>query len=119
MEKKTPRSVDEYIAGFDKGTGAILEKIPLLIRQLAPTARETMSYGIPTYKLEKNLVHFAGYKHHIGFYPTPSVIEHFKEELTAYKSAKGSVQFPLKDPIPYELIGKMVKYRLAQLAGST
>ena len=110
-------AIDDYISGFDPPTTDILQKIRFLVRSLIPEARETISYGIPTFKLKKNLVHFAGYKNHIGFYPTPGVIEHFKTELSGYKTAKGSVQFSLNNPIPYDLIEKMVRYRIAQIKG--
>ena len=81
------------------------------IKKAAPDAEETINYGIPTFTLKGNLVHFAGFKSHIGFYPTPSGIEKFKKELSVYEGAKGSVKFPLDQPIPYELIEKIVKFR--------
>lgn len=109
-----PRDIDEYIAGFPQGTQEILQKIRMTIRQAAPGAREAIKYRMPTFTLNGNLVHFAAYRNHIGFYPTPSGIEAFQDELSAYKSAKGSVQFPLDQPIPYDLIGRIVEFRVAE-----
>ena len=112
--KTAPRNIDEYIAGFPADVQEILEKIRMTIREAAPEATETISYQIPTFKLKGNLVHFAGYKRHIGFYPTPSGIEKFRNDLSAYKSAKGSVQFPLNQPIPYILVREIVKFRVQE-----
>ena len=105
------KTIDKYIKDSPKNVQTILKKIRTTIRKTAPKAEETISYGIPTFKLNGNLVHFAGYKSHIGFYPTPSGIEKFKKELSAYKGAKGSVQFPLDQPIPYELIARITRFR--------
>ncbi|MBK5194362.1 MAG: DUF1801 domain-containing protein [Flavobacteriaceae bacterium] len=91
-----------------------LEKIRQIIRAGAPEAQEKISYQMPTFFLGSNLVHFAGYKKHIGFYPTPSGIEAFKTELNPYKCSKGAVQFPLDEPIPYDLILKMVQFRVEE-----
>lgn len=107
----TDPRIDKYIANFPNEVQEILERIRATIREAAPDAEETISYQMPTFRLNGNLVHFAAYKKHIGFYPTPSGIEKFKKELAAYQSAKGSVQFPLDRPIPYELIGKIVAFR--------
>lgn len=107
----TDPRIDKYIANFPNEVQEILEKIRATIREAAPDAEETISYQMPTFRLNGNLVHFAAYKKHIGFYPAPSGIEKFKKELAAYQSAKGSVQFPLDRPIPYELIGKIVTFR--------
>jgi len=85
-----------------------------VIRESAPEVEETISYGIPTFKLNGNLVHFAEYKNHIGFYPTPSGIEAFKKELSPFKSAKGSVQFPIDKPIPFNLVEKIVIFRVKE-----
>ena len=85
-----------------------------MIRDSAPASEETINYGIPTFKLNGNLVHFAAYKHHIGFYPTPSALEVFKKELSDYKQAKGSLQFPLNKPIPFELVKEIVKFRVKE-----
>jgi uncharacterized protein YdhG (YjbR/CyaY superfamily) len=106
--------IDEYIAGFPEEVQEILEKIRTTIRKAAPNAEETINYGIPTFTLKGNLVHFAGFKKHIGFYPTPTGIEKFKKELSVYEGAKGSVQFPLDKPIPYGLISKIVKFRVKE-----
>ena len=106
--------IDAYIEKFPKDTQIILKKIRNIIRKEAPAAEETMSYGIPTFKLNKNLVHFAAFKNHVGFYPTPSGIKRFKKELAPYKQAKGSVQFPLDKPIPYDLLKKIITFRVAE-----
>jgi len=113
-DKTTPKDIDEYIAGFSEDVQEILEKIRLTIKNAAPDAQETINYGIPTFKLKGNLVHFAGYKKHIGFYPAPSGIEKFKDELSAYEGAKGSVKFPLNQPMPYDLIDEIVRFRVKE-----
>ena len=110
-EQTGPKDIDEYIAGFPPDVQVILEKIRLTIREAAPDAKETINYEVPTFTLEGNLVHFAAFPKHIGFYPAPSGIEKFKDELSGYKGAKGSVQFPLDKPIPYDLISEIVKFR--------
>jgi uncharacterized protein YdhG (YjbR/CyaY superfamily) len=110
----TAKTIDEYIAGFPPETRAILEKVRATIHEAAPEAEETINYAIPTFTLKGNLVHFAGFKNHIGFYPTPSGIEKFKNEFTGYESAKGSVKFPLSQPIPYDLIREVVKFRITE-----
>lgn len=107
-------SIDEYIASFPKDIQALLETMRTTIRSAAPEAEETISYGMPTFRLKGNLVHFAAFKHHIGFYPVPSGIEAFKQELAPYKSAKGSVQFPLNQPLPLDLISRIVTFRVAE-----
>ena len=109
-----PQTIDEYIAGFPQDVQGILEKVRATIRSAAPGAEEAIKYQIPTFVLEGNLVHFAGYKNHIGFYPTPSGIERFEKELSAYQSAKGSVKFPLNQPIPYDLIVEIVAFRVQE-----
>lgn len=106
--------MDEYILRFPPEVQAILEKLRKIIKESAPDAEEKMSYQMPTFALHGNLVHFAAYKNHIGFYPTPSGIDAFKEELSGYKGAKGSVQFPIEEPLPYELISKIVKFRVTE-----
>ena len=113
MEKPEKlNSIDEYIKTFPKGIQDILEKIRQVIKEAVPEAKETINYQMPTFKLNgKNLVHFAAWKQHIGFYPTPDGIENFKEELSAYKTAKGSVQFPKKSSIPYGLIKQIAIFR--------
>jgi len=108
-------TIDEYIKIYPSEVQIILEKVRLTIRKAAPEAVEAISYRMPTFKLNgKNLVHFAAFKNHIGFYPIPSGIEAFKEELSAYKQGKGSVQFPLDKPIPYELISRIVEFRVKE-----
>jgi uncharacterized protein YdhG (YjbR/CyaY superfamily) len=106
-------TMDEYIFSFPKKTQKILVKMRKTIIKLVPKAEQTISYAIPTFKLNgKSLVHFAGYKNHIGFYATTSGHEEFKNELANYKQGKGSVQFPLAKPIPYDLIERIVKFRM-------
>jgi uncharacterized protein YdhG (YjbR/CyaY superfamily) len=113
-KRSAPKNIDEYIACFPKDVQAILEKIRATIRKAAPDAEEKISYQMPTFALKGNLVHFAAWKEHIGFYPAPTGIEAFKTELSAYEGAKGSVQFPLDRPIPYDLIGRIVEYRVKE-----
>lgn len=107
-----PDNIDNYISAFPKETQIILEEIRSVVRKAAPGAEETISYAIPTFKLNGNLVHFAAFKNHIGFYPTPSGIEEFEKELSVYKQGKGSVQFPIDKPMPLKLISRIVKYRV-------
>jgi uncharacterized protein YdhG (YjbR/CyaY superfamily) len=107
-------SIDEYIAAFPKEIQQILEEIRATIKAAAPEAEEKISYQMPTFTLKGNLVHFAAFKKHIGFYPVPTGIEKFKKELSAYQGAKGSVQFPLDKPIPHALISKIVKFRVKE-----
>ncbi len=115
MNKTPPKNMDEYISLFPTDVQTILEKIRLTIKKAAPTAQETINYQMPTFTLHGNLVHFAAFKNHIGFYPTPSGIENFRKELSVYEGAKGSVRFPLDKPIPYALIGKIVKFRVKEV----
>jgi len=110
----TPKNVDEYIDGFPEEVQKRLKKIRSLITKAAPKAKESISYGMPGYKLDGVLVYFAAYKNHIGFYPMPSALENFKKEVSEYKSAKGSVQFPHDKPLPTTLISHMVKLRVAE-----
>ena len=113
--RKQFQTIDEYIKAFPKDVQNILEKMRETIRKAAPEAVEAISYQMPTFKLNgKNLVFFAAFKNHMGFYPIPSGIEAFKEELSPYKQGKGSIQFPLDKPIPYELVEKIVKYRVKE-----
>ena len=108
-------TMDAYIASVPKDIQDILEKIRQTIRKAAPDAVEAISYQIPTFKLNgKNLVHFAAWKDHIGFYATPSGNAAFKKELSRYKVAKGSIQFPLDEPMPYDLVTKMAKFRVKE-----
>ncbi len=108
------KEIDAYIAGFPPEVQEILEKIRMTIREAAPDAAETISYQMPTFTLKGNLVHFAAFKKHIGFYPAPTGIEAFKDELSVYKGGKGSVQFPLDQPIPFDLIGRIVEFRVKE-----
>ena len=108
-------TIDAYLASFPKEVQGILEKIRQTIRKAAPGATEAISYQIPTFKLNgSNLVHFAAWKEHIGFYATPSGNVAFKNELARYKVAKGSIQFPLDEPIPYDLVAKITKFRVTE-----
>ena len=106
--------MDNYISQFPEEVQILLNEIRKVIKEAAPEATEKISYQMPTFYLHGNLVHFAAYKKHIGFYPSPSGIEAFKEEISSYKWAKGSVQFPLDKPIPYELIRKITIYRVKE-----
>jgi len=118
MEKSSRAgSIDEYIRGFPPETRQVLEEVRALIREVAPDAAEKISYAVPTFYLNGDLVHFAGYKSHIGFYPTSSGIEAFKEELEPYRTSKGAVQFPLDQPIPGDLIRRIVAFRVEENAG--
>lgn len=111
--------IDQYILQFPEETRDILNKIRALIKENVPNAIESIAYGMPAYKLNKKpLVYFAAYKTHIGFYATSSGHEAFKEELSKYKQGKGSVQFPLDQPIPYDLIVRMVKFRVQETGDS-
>jgi uncharacterized protein YdhG (YjbR/CyaY superfamily) len=109
-----PETIDEYITAFPKNIQDILQKVRQTIRELAPDAKEAISCQMPTFKLNGNLVHFAAFKNHIGFYPTPSATEEFQKELSPYKSGKGSIQFPLNEPIPYDLLRKIVMFRVKE-----
>jgi uncharacterized protein YdhG (YjbR/CyaY superfamily) len=113
-KQTVPKDIDEYIAGFPHDVQEILEKMRATIRRAAPGAEETISYQIPTFILKGNLVHFAAFKKHIGFYPTPTGIERFRDELSVYEGAKGSVRFPLDKPMPFGLISKIVKFRVKE-----
>ncbi|MBN1372776.1 MAG: DUF1801 domain-containing protein [Anaerolineaceae bacterium] len=105
------QTIDDYIAQFPEEVQKTLRELRAVIRAAAPDAEEKISYQMPTFYLNGNLVHFAAYKNHIGFYPAPSGIEHFKEELSGYAGAKGSVQFPLDQPIPFDLIMRITEFR--------
>ena len=107
-------SIDEYIATFPAETQKILQALRATIKAAAPDADEKISYQMPTFALKGNLVHFAAHKNHIGFYPTPSGIEAFKQELSLYEGAKGSIRFPIEQPLPLELISEIVKFRVAE-----
>ncbi len=115
-DKNQFKNIDQYIKAFPKDVQNILQKVRQTIRMAAPEAMESISYQLPTFKLNgKNLVHFASWKDHIGFYPTPSAIKAFKKELSQYKWAKGTVQFPIDKPVPYVLIEKIVIFRIKEL----
>ncbi|MBI1277318.1 MAG: hypothetical protein GC179_04240 [Anaerolineaceae bacterium] len=113
-EKAGFASIDEYIATFPKAIQERLQDMRATIKAAAPDATEKISYQMPTFYLNGNLVHFAAYKNHIGFYPTPQGIEEFKDELSVYAGAKGSVQFPLDQPLPLELVSRVVQFRAAE-----
>jgi uncharacterized protein YdhG (YjbR/CyaY superfamily) len=108
------KTMDEYIGTFPEDVQRILNELRQTIREAAPEAQETINYQIPTFTLNGNLVHFAAFEKHIGFYPTPSGMEAFKKELSGYKGAKGSVQFPIDQPLPLPLIRRIVEYRLKE-----
>jgi uncharacterized protein YdhG (YjbR/CyaY superfamily) len=110
----TIQTIDEYIAGFPEDIREILEKVRETIRQAAPEATEKISYQMPTFYLNGNLVHFAAFKKHIGLYPAPSGVAAFQEELAPYVKAKGSIQFPLDKPIPYDLIARITAFRVQE-----
>jgi len=110
----TYESIDEYILKFSPEIQEILRMLRKVIQESAPDAKEKISYQMPTFELHGNLVHFAACKHHIGFYPTPSGINAFKDELSEYKGTKGSIHFPYGRPLPYQLIGKIVEFRVAE-----
>lgn len=116
--RSSAATIDEYIAEFPPQTQAVLEQMRALIRASAPDAVETISYAIPTFDLNGHLVHFAGYRNHIGFYPTGRGIEAFRDELACYKGGKGSVQFPLDQPLPVDLIRRIVEFRVAEMRGT-
>jgi len=112
MEENKFVTIDEYILRFPEDIQEELQKLRKVIKEAAPEASEKISWQMPTFYLQGNLVHFAAHKSHIGFYPGESGVEVFKEELTGYKSSKGAIQFPFDKPVPYELITKIVKYRV-------
>jgi len=109
MAKTNYKTIDEYIATFPKETQKILQEVRATIKAAAPDAKEKISYQMPTFYLNGNLIHFAAFKNHIGIYPTPSGTEAFKDEISMYQSAKGSIRLPIDEPIPLELIGRIVK----------
>ena len=108
------RSIDEYIATFPEAIQKILQEIRATVQAAAPDAKEKISYQMPTFDLKGNLVHFAAFKNHIGFYPTPSGTEAFREEIARYQGAKGSIRFPLDEPMPLDLIRRIVEFRVAE-----
>lgn len=114
MEKVKYKSIDDYIAAFPNPTRKLLQQVRAAIRAAAPGAEESISYNMPAYKLNGPLVYFAGYENHIGLYALPSGNAAFKRELAAYKQGKGSIQFPVNEPLPVELITKIVKFRVKE-----
>lgn len=113
-KQEAPQTIDAYIAGFPEDVQAILQQVRRTIHEAAPEATEAISYQMPTFKLNGNLVHFGAFKNHIGFYPVPSGMAAFEEELAAYKQGKGSVQFPLNKPMPLDLIRRIVEFRVQE-----
>jgi|SRR5690606_22444028 len=109
------QSIDDYIGSFPVNVQKQLQLVRSTIQKIAPNATETISYGIPTFVLKKNLVHFAGFKNHIGLYALPSTNEEFGDELKKYKTGKGSIQFPLNEELPIKLIEKLVEFRVKEL----
>jgi uncharacterized protein YdhG (YjbR/CyaY superfamily) len=115
VDKKQYSTVDEYVASFPRDVQDVLEKMRQTVHQVAPGAEETIAYQMPAFRLDgKSLVYFAAFKDHIGFYPLPSGTEAFKKELSAYKGGKGSVRFPLGKSIPYDLVKKIVAFRVKE-----
>src|SRR2546425_10036426 len=116
--KKQFKTIDEYIKASPTDVQGILQSLRLTIRKAAPEAVETISYQMPTFKLNgKGLVYFAAFKNHIGFYPIPSGVEAFEKELSPYKQGKGSVQFPIDQPVPYDLVKRIVTFRVNENLG--
>jgi uncharacterized protein YdhG (YjbR/CyaY superfamily) len=109
-----PRNIDEYIAGFPREVQEKLQRMRMAIRRAAPKAEEAIKYAMPTFTLNGNLVHFAAYKNHIGFYPAPRALQEFSAELSKYEGSKGAVRFPLDKPLPIGLIQRIVKYRVVK-----
>jgi len=117
MQNIKAENIDDYIAHFPEEIQEKLQKVRLTIRKAAPEAEEKISYAIPTFTLNNTyLVYFAAFKNHIGFYPTPVAGEEFKEELSVYKTGKGSVQFPYHQEIPFDLITRIVKFRIKEIS---
>ena len=114
-ESRKPANVEEYIQAFPENVQQVLQKIRRIIHEAAPEVKETISYGMPTFKLNGNLVHFAAYKTHIGFYPSSSGITAFEQELSDYDYSKGTVRFPIGTPVPYDLIQKIVEFRVQEV----
>ncbi|MCW4028592.1 MAG: DUF1801 domain-containing protein [Candidatus Bathyarchaeota archaeon] len=116
MDKKkaAPKTIDEYIAAYPKNIQTILEQLREAIKEAAPEAQETISYQMPAFKQDHVLVWFAAFKNHIGFFPTANTIEVFKKRLAPYQTSKGTVRFPLEEPIPFELVKDMVRFRVKE-----
>jgi uncharacterized protein YdhG (YjbR/CyaY superfamily) len=113
--KNNVKTVDEYIANYPAPVQEILNTLRHKVRQAAPDATERISYGIPTYWLGRNIVHFGAYPNHIGVYPGPDAIRHFADELQGYETSKGTIKFLLTDPVPYDLVAKITSYNLSRL----
>jgi len=113
-KQAAPKDIDEYIARFPDDVRKLLEKVRTTIRKAAPNAEEKISYQIPAFTLKGNLVYFAAFKKHIGFYPMTAAIKRFKKELSVYEGAKGTVRFPFDQPLPLKLISKIVKFRVKE-----
>jgi uncharacterized protein YdhG (YjbR/CyaY superfamily) len=113
-ERQPPKNIDEYIAGVPPAVRPILEELRATIRKAAPRAREKIAYRMPTFYYVGNLVHFAAFERHIGFYPTPSAIVEFKSELKGYATSKGAIQFPIDKPLPLRLVSRIVKFRVGE-----
>ena len=116
MQNVQAKNIDEYIAAFPKDTQKLLKDLRATIKKAAPKAEEAIKYAIPTFVQGGNLVHFAAYKRHIGFYPSPGPIREFKKELAKYEQSKGAIRFPLDEPLPLTLITKIVKFRIQESA---
>jgi uncharacterized protein YdhG (YjbR/CyaY superfamily) len=114
MKKSAPANIDDYIDGFPDKVQRILQKIRKTIQKAAPGAQEVISYQMPAFKLHRVFVHFAGYQKHVSVYPAPRGVAAFKKELAEYEGGKGTVRFPLDQPVPYDLITKIVKYRVEE-----
>lgn len=119
MSRTAPKDIDDYIARYPKNAQALLTKVRVTIQRTAPEATEKISYAIPTFYLNGNLVHFAAFKAHIGFYPTSSGITAFKKELIEYKTSRGAVQFPFDKPLPFALVKRIVKFRVKETMRKT
>ena len=113
-EQTAPQNIDEYIAGFPPDVQSLLEKTRTTIKNAAPDAEEAIKYQLPTFTLHGNLVHFGAFQKHLGFYPGASGIAEFKAELSGYRGAKGSVQFPFDQPIPFDLISEITRFRVQE-----
>jgi uncharacterized protein YdhG (YjbR/CyaY superfamily) len=114
MENKKVSTIDEYILAFPQEIQVLLKDVRLTIHEAAPNASEAIKYAMPTFTLNGNLVHFAAFKNHIGFYPAPSAILAFEKELQEYKSSRGAIQFPYSMPLPHELIARIVEFRVKE-----
>ncbi len=115
--EKAPASIEEYIAGFPLPVQVMMDEVVKIIKNVAPEVTEGLSWSMPTFKIKKILVQFAGHKNHIGFYPYPETIVHFEKDLVGYKTSKGGIQFPYNKPLPYNLIKQIVKYNADKLRG--